>query len=120
MGAVECEVEGRESSKPTFFGRGGSGGGVPSLDIDDTPLVDVLREVLCIMFIVGLAKSCCSTLSFFLGAGEVGALPDADPVAEAAGSAFVGSAMTSECFYLSWVEGGAWLNRAVIDCDMVQ
>lgn len=61
---MECDVDGREERKPSC-GRGGSGGGVPSLDGDDTPLTEALRETLCIMFSVGLAKSCCSTLSAF-------------------------------------------------------
>jgi hypothetical protein len=55
-GAVECDVEGRES-KPSA-GRGGSGGGVSSFDANE--LADVLREKLCIILRVGLAKSCCS------------------------------------------------------------
>jgi hypothetical protein len=61
VGAVECDVEGRES-RPSC-GRGGSGGGVSSLDTSE--LVDVLREILCIMLSVGFAKSCCSIWSAF-------------------------------------------------------
>lgn len=55
-GAVECDVEGRESKLRA--GRGGSGGGVSSLVA--TELADVLREKFRIMLRVGLAKSCCS------------------------------------------------------------
>jgi hypothetical protein len=55
-GAVECDVEGRES-RPSP-GRGGSGGGASSFDASEP--VEVLREKLCIILSVGLAKSCCS------------------------------------------------------------
>ena len=55
-GAVECDVEGRES-KPSA-GRGGSGGGVSSFDTNE--LADVLCEKLRIILRVGLAKSCWS------------------------------------------------------------
>jgi hypothetical protein len=48
-GAVEWDVPGRESSPSC--GRGGSGGGVPSIDAME--LFDVLREKLRIMFRVG-------------------------------------------------------------------
>jgi hypothetical protein len=54
--AVECDVEGRES-RPSA-GRGGSGGGVSSLDSSES--TDVLREKFRIILRVGLAKSCCS------------------------------------------------------------
>jgi hypothetical protein len=57
---IECEVEGRELRNPSC-GRGGSGGGVPSLDGDEVPLVELRREALLMMFSVGFAKSCCST-----------------------------------------------------------
>jgi hypothetical protein len=40
------------------LGRGGSGGGDPSLDANE--LSDALREKLRIMLRVGFAKSCCS------------------------------------------------------------
>ena len=76
-GRTECDVEGRDSRRPRF-GRGGSGGGVPSLDTAadawDRPDVDVFRDKLSITLRVGFAKSCCTTLSFAMGAGDAGAL----------------------------------------------
>lgn len=60
-GVVEWDVEGREPSRPNC-GRGGSGGGVPSLDGSDSALADGLRERLWMMFSVGLVKAggvCC-------------------------------------------------------------
>ena len=97
LGVTECEVEGRESRKPRF-GRGGSGGGVPSLDIpdaSDNSEVDFFLDKLLIMLMVGLAKSCCSTLSLFLGAGAggLGALESALP--EAADSSTEGGSVMS-------------------------
>lgn len=77
VGAVECDVEGLESSRLEILGRGGSGGGVPSLDTEDTPLVDVLREALCIILIVGFTKSCWPTSLLFLGEAFPAAAPDA-------------------------------------------
>lgn len=62
---IECDVDGRELRYPSC-GRGGNGGGVPSREGDERPLVDVLRDMLFIMFSVGFAKSCCSPLSAFL------------------------------------------------------
>jgi|TARA_R110002003_G_scaffold68_13_gene6153 hypothetical protein len=59
---IEWDVEGRELRNPSW-GRGGSGGGVPSRDGDDTPLTEALREMLFMMFSVGFAKSCCSMRS---------------------------------------------------------
>jgi hypothetical protein len=61
---IECDVVGRELRNPSW-GRGGSGGGVPSRDGNDTPLVELRREALVMMFSVGFAKSCCSTRSAF-------------------------------------------------------
>lgn len=58
-GAVECDVEGRDS-RP-MAGRGGSGGGGASCDASDA--VEFLREKPRIMVRVGLAKSCDSTES---------------------------------------------------------
>lgn len=60
-GAVEWDVEGRELSSPNC-GRGGRGGGVPSLDGRDSALADALRDRLWIMFRVGFVKDgcCCS------------------------------------------------------------
>jgi hypothetical protein len=48
--------------KPSW-GRGGSGGGVPSRDGDEMPVVELLRDRFFIMFMVGFAKSFCSTCS---------------------------------------------------------
>jgi hypothetical protein len=76
-GAVECAVAGLESGKPRFRGRGGSGGGVSSLDTEDKALVDVLRERLCIMLIVGLVNSCCPLCAASLG--FLGVLPGETP-----------------------------------------
>ena len=39
---------------------------MPSREGEEMPLVDVLREMLFIIFSVGFAKSCCSTSSAFL------------------------------------------------------
>jgi hypothetical protein len=61
---IECDVDGRELRNPSW-GRGGSGGGVPSRDGDDTPLIELRREALFMMFSVGFAKSCCQTRSAF-------------------------------------------------------
>jgi hypothetical protein len=61
---IECDVDGRELRNPSW-GRGGSGGGVPSRDGDDTPLIELRREALFMMFSVGFAKSCCPTRSAF-------------------------------------------------------
>lgn len=85
LGAKECEVEGREAGS-SRFGRGGSGGGVPSLDtaeVSDRAEDDAFLDRVLIMLIVGLAKSCCSTLSFFFGAGagEFGGLGSVLPEA---------------------------------------
>lgn len=69
---TECEVEGRESRRPRF-GRGGSGGGVPSLDTaeaSDSPDAEGLRDRLFIILIVGFAKPCGSSWSFVVGAAE--------------------------------------------------
>lgn len=77
---VECAVDGRDPRKLAFFGRGGSGGGVPSLDSEDSELYEVFREALCIMLIVGLMKSRGSKPScFFAGVagGSSGAVCEA-------------------------------------------
>jgi len=58
---MEWDVEGLELRNPSC-GRGGSGGGVPSLDGAATLLVEALRDMLFVMFNVGFAKSCCATL----------------------------------------------------------
>jgi hypothetical protein len=55
----EWAVDGLEL---TSCGRGGSGGGVPSLDGCVTLLEDAVREALFMMFSVGFAKSRDSTL----------------------------------------------------------
>ena len=57
---MEWAVEGRELATASC-GRGGSGGGVPSLEGKE--LADVLREKVRIIFSVGFAKSCCSIRS---------------------------------------------------------
>jgi hypothetical protein len=62
---VEYDVDGR-AWRTLGRGRGGSGGGVPSRDGGERALVEALRERLCMMFSVGFAKSCCSTLSTLL------------------------------------------------------
>lgn len=68
---TECEDVGRDESVGTpSCGRGGSGGGVPSLDGEVVPLYDGLREALPMMLSVGLAKSCCSTPSLFCDASS--------------------------------------------------
>jgi hypothetical protein len=74
---MEWEEVGREVNVETpSCGRGGSGGGVPSRDGDETWLCEGLRGAWPIMLNVGLAKSCCSAPSAFFGAssivGEVG------------------------------------------------
>ena len=101
-GAVECAVEGRESRN---IGRGGRGGGVPSLDgaRDDTLLADVRLEKLCIMLIVGLAKSCWSTFGLFFGdnCGVDGGF--AEPVPDGAASALPVSVIDVVAFYDAWV-----------------
>lgn len=58
---------------------------MPSREGEEMPLVDVLREMLFIIFSVGFAKSCCSTSSAFLEealllfcVGVVGALCDGE------------------------------------------
>lgn len=81
-GAKECEVEGRDSNGARFFGRGGSGGGVPSRETKDKALVEVWREMLCMTLIVGLPKSCCSVVLLGFEAEEAlgGALSGAAPV----------------------------------------
>jgi hypothetical protein len=53
-GAIECDVEGRDSNPSA--GRGGSGGGAAYCDASDA--VEFLREKLRIMLSVGFAKSC--------------------------------------------------------------
>lgn len=53
-GAIECEVEGRDSNPSA--GRGGSGGGAAYCDANE--LVEFLREKPRIMLSVGLVKSC--------------------------------------------------------------
>lgn len=68
---IECEDVGRDERVGTpNCGRGGSGGGVPSLDGEVAPLYEGLREALPMMLSVGLAKSCCSTPSAFFGASS--------------------------------------------------
>jgi hypothetical protein len=70
-GVTECDDEGRDVKAGTpSCGRGGSGGGVLSLEGEDMPLYEGLREALPIMPSVGLAKSCCSTRSAFFGASS--------------------------------------------------
>jgi hypothetical protein len=66
-GAIPCDVDGLESRSSKFFGRGGSGGGVPSLDTAVRLLKDDFRDALRMMLSVGFVKSCCSTLSLFWG-----------------------------------------------------
>lgn len=58
---IEWDVEGRGLMNPSC-GRGGSGGGVPSLEGAMTLLAEALRDRLFIMFSVGFAKSCLETL----------------------------------------------------------
>lgn len=53
-GAIECEVEGRDSNPSP--GRGGSGGGAAYCDANE--LVEFFREKARIMLSVGLVKSC--------------------------------------------------------------
>ena len=65
-GAVEWDVEGRDS-RPRA-GRGGSGGGVSSRDTSE--LMDGWRENLRIIPSVGFAKSVCSIGSPFLDLAE--------------------------------------------------
>ena len=60
MERIEWDVEGRGLSNPSC-GRGGSGGGVPSLDGAITLLAEALRDMLFIMLSVGFAKSCLET-----------------------------------------------------------
>jgi len=123
---MECAVGGLESRKLSF-GLGGSGGGVPSLDTDDsdTPLADVLLDALLITLMVGLAKSCCWTLSSFLGAGELARLLVVVPEAGvgANGSADPGSAMAGGCVFLHGQScvGGSMERQTerVVGCDMV-
>ena len=62
---IECDVDGREVR---IRGRGGNGGGVPSRDGDEIPLVEALRVTLLMIFSVGFAKSCCSISSLFVDA----------------------------------------------------
>lgn len=97
-GRTECDVEGRDSRRPRF-GRGGSGGGVVSRDTTDAwdrPDVDVFLDMLSITLIVGFAKSCCTTLSSFVGAGDVGAsaVELSDGASGCDGSAEEGSVMS--------------------------
>lgn len=82
MGDPPCDVEGRESSGVArlaygYVGRGGSGGGVPSLDSASRLLRDDFRDALCIMLIVGFVNS---LWSLFVGelTPWVPALPDSD------------------------------------------
>jgi hypothetical protein len=97
---TECDVEGRDSRRPRL-GRGGSGGGVPSLDTVaeawDKPDVDGFLDRLSITLSVGFAKSCCTTLSVALGAGEGGALDcePSDSASDCDGSAEGGSVMST-------------------------
>jgi hypothetical protein len=53
-----CDVDGREGSRPSW-GRGGRGGGVPSLDGSERQLAEDFREREWIIFRVGLVKACC-------------------------------------------------------------
>ena len=70
--AIECDDVGRDEDAGTAScGRGGSGGGEPSLDGEETPLCEGLRDALPIMLSVVLAKSCCSTRSAFFGASSI-------------------------------------------------
>jgi hypothetical protein len=39
-GAIEWEVDGRDSKGARFLGRGGNGGGVPSREMKDRALVE--------------------------------------------------------------------------------
>ena len=72
---TECDDAGRDVKVGTpSCGRGGSGGGVPSLDGVVVPLYEGLREALPIMLNVGLAKSCCSTPSAFFVASSMAAV----------------------------------------------
>jgi hypothetical protein len=106
-GAVECDVVGLDPRKLMFLGRGGSGGGVPSRETVEMALVDVFRERLCIRPSVGFTKSCCSTLSDFLGVGVEGALSAAAPSAE--GSALEGSDMAVGRPHLSRISAASAL-----------
>lgn len=83
-GAIECEVEGRDSNPSA--GRGGSGGGAAYCD--DNELVEFLREKARIMFNVGFVKSCGSVGSpladtavalLFFCVGVVGELCSSEP-----------------------------------------
>ena len=81
---TECEDAGRDGCTPSCScGRGGSGGGVPSLDgevevVAPLVLYEGLREdeaLRAMMLSVGLAKSSCSTRSLSPSFAGVGASP---------------------------------------------
>lgn len=70
--SIECDDVGRDEKVGTpNCGRGGSGGGVPSLEGEETLLYEGLRGALPAVLGVGLAKSCGSTPSAFFGASSI-------------------------------------------------
>ena len=72
--AIECEDAGRDERVGTpncGRGRGGSGGGVPSLDGEVAPLYEVLREALPMISSVGFEKSSDSTWSAFFDTSSI-------------------------------------------------
>lgn len=106
--AIECDDVGRdEKAGMPSCGRGGSGGGVPSLDGEETPLYEGLRDALPIMLNVGLAKSCGCTQSASCGASSI------------AGEADLSSASLGG----GWLGGSAFpvsdMERIVWDCHEV-
>lgn len=111
---TECDDVGRvERDGMLSCGRGGSGGGVPSLDGEVAPLHEGLREALPMMLSVGLAKSGCSTpLSpFFGGASSTAGAEGSIGVSPVNGWRGGSACADSDMEQVSWRSHGVWAER---------
>jgi hypothetical protein len=119
-GAIECEVDGRDSKGARCLGRGGSGGGVPSREMKDRALVEGWRERLCITLMVGLPKSCCSVV-FILDTEDMlgGALSGAAPVGSRFPVSSIEAAMRAE--HGRWGQDGRYEGGVhMSDCGAIK